>query len=127
VDESELVEEEICSICHDNLVIARKLKCNHKFHMFYTNLILTKKLYYNLFKYRKCLFFWLKAQQNTSCPICRSEIPNITFLKHQKRSWLYRIISIIANLTDLNIRFVTGRINQDANQENVNANNNNAF
>ena len=73
------------------------------------------------------MFFWLKAQQNTSCPICRSEIPNITFFKHQKRSWLYRIIAIIANLTDLNIRFVAGRFNnnQDVGNDGNNANINN--
>lgn len=75
---------------------------------------------------RKCLFYWLKAQQKTTCPVCRAEIQNITFLKYQKRSLLYRIISIIANLTDLNIRFVSGRPQQDniaGENDNMNLNN----
>jgi len=26
--------EEICSICHESLIVARKLECNHKFHLY---------------------------------------------------------------------------------------------
>lgn len=109
VEENEIMMDEMCSICHENLLVGRKLKCNHKFHMFTYFFIIFLLIYLK----RKCLFFWLKAQQNTTCPVCRAEIPNITFLKYQKRSLLYRIISIIASLTDLNIRFVSARMNQE--------------
>lgn len=56
-------EEEMCSICHENLINARKIKqCHHKFHI-------------------KCLLNWLTAQNSTpNCPICRTPIPNIDAL-----------------------------------------------
>ncbi|EAS04574.2 C3HC4 type (RING finger) zinc finger protein (macronuclear) [Tetrahymena thermophila SB210] len=61
VDISQLQSDDVCSICHDELIVARRIEtCGHKFHI-------------------KCLFKWLKSQQNSRCPICRSEIPNLNF------------------------------------------------
>ncbi|KAL4455450.1 hypothetical protein ABPG74_012602 [Tetrahymena malaccensis] len=61
VDIKELQSDDVCSICHDELIVARRIEtCGHKFHI-------------------KCLFKWLKSQQNSRCPICRSEIPNLNF------------------------------------------------
>ncbi|CAD8056789.1 unnamed protein product [Paramecium sonneborni] len=50
----DIQEDEICIICHEELILARTLPCQHKFHL-------------------KCLFGWLKAQQQ--CPICRADVP----------------------------------------------------
>jgi len=48
--------EDICSICHDALLISRKLPCGHQFHL-------------------KCLFYWIENQK--TCPNCRAQVPSV--------------------------------------------------
>jgi len=48
--------EELCSICHENLLVARRLQCGHIFHI-------------------KCLIYWLENQK--TCPNCRASVTNL--------------------------------------------------
>jgi len=56
VERSSDEPEELCTICHENLLIARKLQCGHIFHL-------------------KCLIYWLENQK--TCPNCRASVNNI--------------------------------------------------
>jgi len=56
VERSTEEPEELCTICHENLLIARKLQCGHVFHL-------------------KCLIYWLENQK--TCPNCRASVNNI--------------------------------------------------
>jgi len=53
VPPEEIHQDEKCSICHESLIVARKVQCGHIFHM-------------------KCLYSWLK--NNQTCPMCRSTV-----------------------------------------------------
>jgi hypothetical protein len=54
-----LGNNETCSICIDELIIARKLKsCGHAFHL-------------------KCIFNLIKFNKNAKCPVCRRELDNL--------------------------------------------------
>ncbi|KAL4445949.1 hypothetical protein ABPG74_010941 [Tetrahymena malaccensis] len=51
-------KDDFCTICHDQLLVGRRLKdCSHAFHL-------------------KCLFQWIKTQPQPRCPNCRVEIRN---------------------------------------------------
>ncbi|CAD8142008.1 unnamed protein product [Paramecium pentaurelia] len=77
----DIQEDEICIICHEELILARSLPCQHKFHL-------------------KCLFGWLKAQQQ--CPICRAEVP---IELEQPQQIFSRIFSFITQFSISNFTF----------------------
>ncbi|KAI5184808.1 E3 ubiquitin-protein ligase synoviolin [Nematocida homosporus] len=53
VPKSEITDDGLCLICHDEMEVAKRLECSHLFHL-------------------ACLKEWLHRQQ--SCPVCRTEI-----------------------------------------------------
>eukprot|EP01016_Furgasonia_blochmanni_P053457 TRINITY_DN8640_c0_g1_i2.p1 TRINITY_DN8640_c0_g1~~TRINITY_DN8640_c0_g1_i2.p1 ORF type:complete len:323 (+),score=46.32 TRINITY_DN8640_c0_g1_i2:43-969(+) len=59
VPKEQLSPDDFCSICQDQLIVARKLRCEHRFH-------------------GKCLYYWVKNQSNT-CPICRAVASDVNF------------------------------------------------
>ena len=86
VNEFEEGEKEMCIICHDELIVSRRLKCKHRFHA-------------------KCIFDWFKNQRNTSCPICRDPVAIQNYFQDDRGSLLYRILSIFSNLGNVSFRF----------------------
>jgi hypothetical protein len=86
VPSEELAFEEKCSICHETLLVARRVQCGHVFHM-------------------KCLYSWLK--NHPTCPMCRSqvwenELPNVqnnNSIQQFFTSMFRRFIAPLQNLT----------------------------
>ncbi|CAK88033.1 unnamed protein product (macronuclear) [Paramecium tetraurelia] len=78
----DIQEDEICIICHEELILARSLPCQHKFHL-------------------KCLFGWLKAQQQ--CPICRAEVP---IELEQPQQIFSKILSFLTQFNISNFAFL---------------------
>lgn len=71
VDRKDQIEEENCTICHENMLVARKLPCGHIFHA-------------------KCLIFWLENQK--TCPNCRAAVPSLSDLISQPNNSVIRNI-----------------------------------
>jgi hypothetical protein len=105
--------EEECIICTENLINARKLGCNHYFHLI-------------------CLSKWIE-KGNKNCPICRKEIDfqnnNLSMNQGQNNGiWSFglrldsRLFSWLPNLT-----FRVIRINGQNNDILNNTNNENNF
>ncbi len=104
-------KEEECIICTENLINARKLSCNHYFHLI-------------------CLSKWIE-KGNKSCPICRKEIDfhnqNINNLNSNNGIWSFglrldgRFFSWLPNITFRIIR-INGGNNNTNNLNAVNTN-----